>query len=317
MGVCLKNRTESGWNRATTHVLQQVQETLDAMREYWPLTLRQLYYRLVGAQAIENNKAEYVRLSRIVSKARLQGAVAWEAIEDRSRSQRNYEREACADNFVEWHTKAFLDPEGYRRDLLQTQPAALEIWCEKDALAELCGRACDPYGVPVVVARGFSSVSYVHELRTRIYREWEVNERPTKLLYFGDFDPSGLAILPSITDILLTEMNVPEDWFSTERIALQLEQVQEYHLPYSPDAIKKHDPRAAAFVSKYGLIAVELDAIEPEVFLDIVKTAILDNLDADNFSAEMQKQKDDRRRISALRDKVQDLFRSQRVFDGQ
>jgi len=47
----------------------------------------------------------------------------------------------------------------YRRDLLQSQDVAPELWVEKDALSDICHRAAKPFCVPVIVARGFSSIS--------------------------------------------------------------------------------------------------------------------------------------------------------------
>ncbi len=60
---------------------------------------------------------------------------------------------------------------------------------EKDALSRLVQVAARPYGVSVVVARGFSSVSYIHECAERIRRAHQRTGQDTKILYFGDFDP--------------------------------------------------------------------------------------------------------------------------------
>jgi hypothetical protein len=131
-------------------------ETLDLLREYWPLTLRQVYYRLVVPGVIENSRSEYQKLSRILTRARLDGLVSWEALEDRARSTLESGGWQSASSFVAHERQVLLS--GYRRDLLQGQPLALEIWIEKDALARIVQRAAEPYGIPVVVARGFSSV---------------------------------------------------------------------------------------------------------------------------------------------------------------
>ena len=81
----LESRDRGGWSRASLAYLEKVKQVLVSLKEYWPLTLRQVYYRLVAAGTIENNLAEYSKLSRILTKARLDGLVSWESMEDRSR----------------------------------------------------------------------------------------------------------------------------------------------------------------------------------------------------------------------------------------
>ena len=80
--------------------------------------------------------------------------------------------------------------QGYRRNLLQSQSVALEIWIEKDALSHICYGVAAEYGVLVAVARGFSSITFKHECAERI-RDNLTQCKSTKILYFGDLDPSG------------------------------------------------------------------------------------------------------------------------------
>lgn len=54
------------------------------------------------------------------------------------------------------------------------------------------------------------------------------------------------------------------DFEHTERIAVNYNQLKEYGLPKLPG--KLSDPRAPAFIKKYGeLFQVELEALEPEI----------------------------------------------------
>ena len=79
-------RNRGGWTKTSLEYLAKVQATLDELRGYWPLTLRQVYYQLVATGEIDNNRNQYQRLSRVLSKARIDGLVSWKAIEDRVRS---------------------------------------------------------------------------------------------------------------------------------------------------------------------------------------------------------------------------------------
>jgi hypothetical protein len=62
-------------------------ETVNAiLTEYeGPLTLRQVFYRLVAAQVIENTERQYKRLSEVLTKAWRQGLVDEDRIIDRIR----------------------------------------------------------------------------------------------------------------------------------------------------------------------------------------------------------------------------------------
>ncbi len=66
--------------------MRNVNDVLERLRDYWSLTLRQVYYQLVASQVIPNNMAEYKKLSRLLTKARLDNLCSWEALEDRLRS---------------------------------------------------------------------------------------------------------------------------------------------------------------------------------------------------------------------------------------
>ena len=290
------------WNSTTWAYLEQVQAVLASMRDYWPLTLRQLYYRLVGAEIIANNLREYKKLSRVLTKARLQKLVEPRAIEDRSRSMVQWPVYPSADDFVAESKDAFLT--GYRRDLLQTQPVAWEIWVEKDALVNMCSWVAVRYGLPVVVAKGYSSISFLIELSARIRSEWSENDRPVGIIYLGDFDPSGMNMLPTMEHTLKEEMEIPDGSLRTIRCALNPDHVSLYKLPHSPDAVKMGDTRAKEFIEQYGEIAVELDALPPDVLMHLLDEAIRQELDLTEYKKECQRQSKDENYIATFRDQV-------------
>jgi len=293
--------------QSTLEYRRQVQGVIEEFRDYWPLTLRQVYYQLVAAGVIENNRNSYQKLSRNLSQARLDGSVPWEALEDRARSFFNLRGWHDDQHFIQDQVEEFLC--GYRRDMLQSQDEALEIWVEKDALSQICYRAALPYSVPVVVARGFASISYKHECRKRVLANAEAG-KPTRILYFGDLDPSGWAMLPAMMDTLRDDMGLT-DTVTADRCALTLEQVSEYNLPRNPEALKKTDPRAKKYCKRFGDLAVELDALPPPVLEDLVRKSIENHLDMDRLEAERQHHDLDQQRISAMRQKILDVVAEQ------
>lgn len=264
-----------------TQIAETAREILIELHGYWPLTLRQVYYQLVARQIIPNNAKEYFKLSKILATARIMGLIEWEAIEDRARGIQNAPTYDSGREYADLVLNALNH---YNRNKVQSQEKRIELWVEKDALSRICFRVASNYGIPVVTAKGFSSVSFVHDLAVRVKN----SSVPTVVLYFGDLDPSGYAMLPTMTQTLHTEMDVPEDMFQGVRCALTLDQVRKFKLPHNPDALKQADPRAKAYVAQFGEMAVELDALTPAALEYIIKVSIEEVLDLSTYADELE-----------------------------
>jgi hypothetical protein len=299
-----RTRHQGNWTRSTWEYVKQVLSVLRGLQEYWPLTLRQVYYQLVARLIIDNTLEQYKKLSRVLSKARLDGVVPWEAIEDRSRSTLHSAGWQDRHDFVADQLADFLV--GYRRDLLQSQDVALELWIEKDALSRVCHQIAFDYCVPVIVAKGFSSMSYKNEFRNRIERN-AASGKQTISLYFGDLDPSGWEMLPAMLRTLQVEMGLG-DRIRGQRCALLPEQVDQYDLPHSIDAIKESDPRTPKYRQRFGDLAVELDALPPATLQSLVRAAIEEKLDLSAFQYERSVEAEEREELVALRRRVQGLL---------
>lgn len=293
-------------------LLAQVGSVLEELRGFWPLTLRQLYYQLVARLVIKNSLNQYKRLSALLAKARLDGLVPWEALEDRSRLTLHSGGWADQREF----TKAELEDllVGYRRDLLQGQSQALELWIEKDALSRIAHGAAFPYCVPVIVARGFSSVSYVNECRKRLERNAKMGKR-TVILYFGDLDPSGWEMLPAMLETLQVEMELG-DLVKGVRCALTPAQVERYRLPPSIEAMKATDSRTPNFKAMLrgdgypDDLAVELDALPPATLAGLVRESIEAHLDLSLFEREREREEAERLELARLKWRIQSVARS-------
>jgi hypothetical protein len=77
-------------------LLQAVREVLQAQRAYWPLSVRQVHYRLLGPDApllhasksdsqYRNDKASYRAAIDILARGRVAGLIPWQAIDDLTR----------------------------------------------------------------------------------------------------------------------------------------------------------------------------------------------------------------------------------------
>ena len=115
------------------------------------------------------------------------------------------------------------------------------------------------YDVPLMVARGYASLSFLHSAAEYI-NDLDV---PAYIYHLGDFDPSGVNAGEKIEETL-REL-APDAEIIFERIAVTPEQIDAWNLPTRPT--KTSDTRAKGF----GDISVELDAIEPNQLRALVQ----------------------------------------------
>ena len=291
-------RREWKWTNYQLDKLNKVQEVLAELHDYKPLTLRQVYYQLVGKGCIENTVSQYNMLSKLIKWARIDGHISWADIEDRVRVYHDLTGWVNSQDFVQYDVNQFL--EGYHRDLLQSQEKYIEIWIEKDAVSSIFVRAASPFTVSVTASRGFSSVSFINEFKQRL--AWHADKQAV-MLYFGDFDPSGIEIPNAIMTTLRDELNV--DNIEFKRVALLREDIFQYKLPHDAKALKRSDTRAKKHLENYGELAVELDALRPDILEKKIKNAIISELDVDLFNREVEIYRVELDKLNDLRDKVQ------------
>jgi len=125
------------------------------------------------------------------------------------------------------------------------------------------------------------------------------------MLYFGDFDPSGMEILAAIQKTLNNEMDL--DTIEFKRIALLRDDIFTYNLPHNPGALKKTDTRAKKHVERYGELAVELDALRPDVLEGKIRNAIESELDMDIFNAQVRKKEVEIDMLNRLKKQIETL----------
>lgn len=253
------------------------------------MTLRQLYYQLVGRVVIENNNEAYRKLSRLLTDGRMAGYVDWDVIEDRLRVPRipYYEN-----GFVEAIEKtAYL----YKINRMTGQPRYVEVWVEKDALSEVMYKITSEYRIPLMVNRGFSSCTAMHDAYLRFSQH-----NQGVILYAGDHDPSGMCMHEDIRNRFNTfGLNV-----EVKRIALNFEQVQKYELP--ENRLKKDtngnpkDPRGKAYQKQYGDMSWELDALNPLVLDQILRDEIEAVIDKNQYLAMLEKEAEEKEILSSI-----------------
>lgn len=284
------------WTEKQFDKLNKVTAILEELKDYKPLTLRQVYYQMVGKGYIENKVSEYAMLSKLLKQGRIDRYIPWDDIEDRVRTFHSGSGWNDKDHFIQQEIEHFL--RGYRRDLLQGQEKYIEVWIEKDALSSIFTRTAMPYCISVVVCRGFSSVSFLNDFRQRLTSQ----NRLAVMLYFGDFDPSGVEMLEAMKTTLEHELGVVGLEF--KRIALLKDDISIYNLPHNPNALKRTDTRARKHIENHGYLAVELDALRPDVLEQKIREAIESELDIEAFNYEVREHNREIDLLNNLRKKV-------------
>ena len=266
-------------------------------KDGYTLTLRQLYYQLVAADIIPNKQSEYAKLSRVLKEGRLAGVVDWSAIEDRLRQVRRAARWDSPKTIL----KAARDQ--FQLDRLVGQDVHLEVWVEKDALSQVVERAAKHYQVPVLVNRGYGSISAIYDTYQRLSRalrdsEESCGKHKAIILYLGDHDPSGLDMVRDIETRVkeMLEYDGFEERLEVEHIALTMDQIKQYNPP--PNPAKITDPRAKWYLSNFGATSWEVDALPPDVLNKLIMERIGYYLDLDTYKEILEVEKQQKKRIS-------------------
>lgn len=258
------------------------------------LTLRQLYYQFVARALIPNTLQSYKALGNVINDARMAGQIDWLAIEDRTRFLRELSSWTSPESIIESAASS------YHQDWWATQDTYAEVWIEKDALVGVFEGVCNELDVPLFSCRGYASASEVWAAGQRLARKVQRGKQ-VRVFHFGDHDPSGLDMTRDITDRLITFISrhagpVYSDKFRVERVALAMEQIQQYGPP--PNPAKITDSRFEGYQREYGDESWELDALEPQVLADLVRSSVEGVIDTDAMDAA----KEDERRNRELLD---------------
>jgi hypothetical protein len=233
------------------------------------LTLRQLFYQFVARELIANNQHEYKRLGSVIKNGRRAGLIDWDAIEDRTRNVHGH---------ASWDSPAQIVSEvaqQYREELWAGQVYRPEVWIEKDALIGVIEGVCTECRVPYFACRGNNSESEQYKAGKR-FADYLAEGLIPIVLHLGDHDPNGIDMTRDNRERLA--MFARQD-VEVRRIALNMDQIRHYRPP--PNFAKETDSRYAAYVRQFGTTECwELDALDPTVIADLIRTEVTGLIDA-------------------------------------
>ena len=261
------------------------------------ITIRQLHYRLV-AIGMTNDTNHYKRVVGAMTKARWDGIISMGAFIDRERTMFGETEDETKDIQTEIeHGKEQINAwmNAYNLNRWSNQENYIEVGIEKKALQGVFEDPCRSADVGLAPFKGYSSITFLHEAVYR-FEAAIANGKIPIMLYFGDYDPSGLDIPRSIKDNL-SRMGVD---IEVKRIALNPDQIQEMNLSGVP--AKLTDSRTNNWS---GGKVVECDAVEPMALAQMCRDAIEEYFNLDRYS-ELKNQESDEGTLyrKALKDYV-------------
>lgn len=275
---------------ATRESIEQILSVLDDHRDLWPITPRQVLYRLMGRGQAKKTDAENIgtRLGR----GRRSGLIPWEAIGD-GRTVRAIP--VVCDDPEAFYAEMRQSASVYQLDRQDGQPVYIEVVVEAAGAVDQVYRTTSQYGVPVYSGSGFNSITALREFVVRA----EERTVPTVVLVAGDYDPAGRDIRKRVASDIAAFAERHDASISVQTIALTEDQVDNLGLIRAEMDDKKRKKHS----SWPHTWTVELEAVSPQDLAAIVSSAIDDLTDANTRQAVIDREAEER---AALMSQLQD-----------
>jgi len=299
-------------SKAKMPMVHAINRILDAQEEYWPLSARQVHYRLLGPNAplkhaskpnsrYVNDLKSYRAVTDVLTRGRLEGLIPWEAFDDETRPIDLNEAFNSPAEFFRQELKNFLT--GYWRNRQQSQPNHIEIVIEKLTVRTILSQVSSEYTLPVTTSRGMGTTVPKKKLVDRFRRS---QKRKLTFLVVSDLDPAGDTIAEDLMKSFKRDYGIMN--IEAFKVALTIEQVRQFNLQPSMEA-KEKSPGYKAFIERYGIAdAYELEAMEPSDLIDLLRSAINNVMDIDQYNQELASEESDSARIVAIQQKARQFF---------
>ncbi len=250
--------------RRTKAEMEAIRQAIyDVLAADNPMTVRGVFYQMEHRGLIAKTENECKNtVGRLLVQMRQAGRIPFGWIADNTRWMRKPRTFCSLEDALENAART------YRRSLWDNQDAYVEVWVEKDALAGVLLEETRVWDVPLMVSKGFPSLTYLYEAAEQI----KAAAKPAFIYYFGDRDPSGVRIDRHIERQL--RHFAPDAEIHFERVAVLPHQIEELGLPTRPTK-KKGNSHAAGFEGD----SVELDSIEPWRLRQLARDSIEQHVD--------------------------------------
>lgn len=270
----------------------------------YQVSVRFLFYRLVGLHGYPKTELAYKNLAELLVKARRAQLIPFSDIAD---SDPMLGMGATGFTGRASFLRMKRSANGYDLDPQIGQPYYIELWSEDAGSVPMLAGMTSRYPVDIYSTGGFSSVTVTHAIAKRVMGR----ELPTIFLHIGDFDPSGESIFKSMSQDVgsfiahetgcyfdeetgETEMNDGGPDFRPIRVALTREQANRWNLETAPP--KRSDSRSRNWVGE----TVQVQAMSEDQMRTVVTEAILDHYDTDQAEWLARKSRYQQKQIAPL-----------------
>jgi len=240
------------------------------------MTVRQVFYQAVTKGMVPKDEDKgYGPIQRNILEMRRLGCLPYSFVSDLSRRMvKPTTYNGLNDALDTWMTY-------YRQDVWANQDEYVEIWLEKDALSGIFLEVTRKYDVPLYVARGFSSESFLYEASLNI----KAINKPAYIYFFSDHDNAGRDLCRQV------EKKLPQFGVEIifERAGLTESQIFAWDLPTRPE---KRNSQATA---------TELDAVHPDTLQALIVSKIENHITAADLEKIVMEEEVQRDTLKKLR----------------
>jgi hypothetical protein len=249
------------------------------------LTIRQIFYRLVGRYSYPKTELAYDNLGELLNKARRARLIPMEAIRDDTSI--SYYPLYYHDD-TDFLASVRRDIGNFRLDRQKGQFRRLVVMCEAGGMAPQLYRVTEPYGIAVLSGGGFDSTSDKH----RLAEIWADEDPPVNVLRIGDYDPSGETMSAVLLEDIGAFIEAYGGSLELSQIAITSEQARLRDLPSAPP--KATDKRGKYFTDTETWQA---EALDPNDLARILEDAIRARLDCVVYEAVLAQEEATRLRL--------------------
>ncbi len=266
-------------------------------------TVRDAYYDLIGSRGYKKGDKFARKVYRFISKMRRVKSgpygIDFSAITDDTPSSlvaRIY------DDPADFWSNVKSSGERYRKDLTMNQPRKVKVYTEGAGAVKQFHHVARDYTIPVWSPGGWDQLDLKHNTATSAVNEYRRTERQTVILHVGDFDPDGVALFEVFREdvhAFIEGYDEDPDILVFKRVMLTPEQAEaipeETRSPINPEDLKEKNHRGRKWPLPYK---VELQALNLERRLDIMREAIEAELDLAQLDRDREAGEEEYRRVN-------------------
>jgi len=254
------------------------------LRTHWEvgyqLTIKQLFYLLVGDGTLKNNSTQSNKLRRTLNTARDAGLLDWNYFQSSEYEFIDKPNFCGRANYLNQIAK------GYRQDLWEGQSNRVMIYLDKPSMFFPISLIAQGARVPMMVGKHHPSAHQMHHAAKTMLHSSLGGCISWTVLHLGDLEPISMGVTKDIHERLnrYGEITVEEAVskgygkvdVQVRRVGVTEFQMLEMNLAAGCKAAKWEDPDHKA---RFSNNRWELESMPPEHFKQILKTAIKDEID--------------------------------------